>query len=285
MTRSGTILALGFATLCSSVGFADPVPGGAGKTVIVCYTTGSVSERDARPAVENMIRVLERIGGWTPGTFQGRFTADSKECERLASTANPSFVIPSSLGFYLRHRADLVPVAQPRVHGRDAEVLRILVRRGSASTLDALKGRTLGGSLLDDPEFLKNVVFRGRIDPAAFLVLKPSRAALRALRDLASGTLDAVLVNDQQFEALRGLPFAKDLEVVFTADPVPLPGVFAVNARTSEDERRRLARALAAFCSDADGRSFCELFGIDSFVPAGPATYDPVIRLWGPASR
>ncbi len=251
------------------------------RPILICYTTGSVSSRQAKPAIETMIRVIERLGGWPQGTFLGRFTDDPRECERIASSEQPHFVIPS-LGFYLRHRKDqaLLPVAQPRVRGQDREVLRVLVRRGTFASLDALKGRTLGGTLLDDPDFLGRVVFKGRIAPATFFVLKPSRVALRPLRDLAAGKMDAVLVNDQQFRALAGLPFAGDLEAVFESDPIPLPGVFAVGARVSEEERRRLAHALQSFCSHADGRSFCELFGIDGFVPVEASVYDGVRALW-----
>ncbi len=280
MTR--VVLAVAFLTVTAAVtrpGLADPP--WKGRPILICYTTGSVSSRDAKPAIETMVRVLERLGGWPDGTYQGRFADDARECERLAASEQPHFVIPS-LGFYLRHREGdgLVPVAQPRVRGQDREVLRVLVRRGSFASLDALKGRALGGTLLDDPDFLGRVVFKGRIAPATFFVLKPSRVALRPLRDLAAGKMDAVLVNDQQYRALAGLPFSKDLDVVFESDPIPLPGVFAVESRTSRDERARIGKALESFCAHADGRSFCELFGIDGFVPAGASSYESVRALW-----
>ncbi len=279
MSRTLLVTTALTATLARGLAWGDPPA--AGRPIVICYTTGSVSARDARPAIETMVRVLERLGGWPEGTYRGRFTDDTRECDRLVASEKPHFVIPS-LGFYLRHRKDdgLLPVAQPRVRGRDREVLRVLVRRGSFASLDALKGRTLGGTLLDDPEYLGRVVFKGRLDPASFFVLKPSRVALRPLRDLAAGKMDAVLVNDQQYRALPGLAFSKDLEVVFESEPVPLPGVFAVEARTSPDERARVGKALQSFCGHADGRSFCELFGLDGFFAADPSSYESVRALW-----
>ncbi len=277
MKQKVLLMTVLIATVSGTPARGDPTA--PGHPIVICYTTGSVSAREARPAIETMVRVLERLGGWPEGTYQGRFTDDARECERLVASENPHFVIPP-LGFYLRHLDGLLPVARPRVRGQDREVLRVLVRRGAFASLDALKGRTLGGTLLDDPQFLGRVVFKGRLDPASFFVLKPSRVALRPLRDLAAGTMDAVLVNDQQYHALGGLPFARDLDVVFESDPIPLPGVFAVEARTSADERARVGRALQSFCGHADGRSFCELFGMDGFVPADAASYESVRTLW-----
>lgn len=279
MSRTMLVATMVTATLAWSPARGDsPAPG---RPILICYTTGSVSARDARPAIETMVRLLERLGGWPEGTYQGRFTDDARECERLVASENPHFVIPS-LGFYLRHRKGngLLPVAQPRVRGRDHEVLRVLVRRGDVASLDALKGRTIGGTLLDDPDYLGRVVFKGRLDPASFFVLKPSKVALRPLRDLAAGKMDAVLVNDQQYRALAGLPFSKDLDVVFESEPLPLPGVFAVERRTSQDERARISKALQSFCGHVDGRSFCELFGMDGFVPADASSYESVRALW-----
>lgn len=278
---SRTVLAATVVTATLAGGLAGGEPLASGRPIVICYTTGSVSARDALPAIETMIRVLERLGGWPEGTYRGRFTDDARECERLVASENPHFVIPS-LGFYLRHRKGdgLIPVAQPRVRGLDREVLRVLVRRGSFASLDALKGRTLGGTLLDDPDYLGRVVFKGRLDPASFFVMKPSKVALRPLRDLAAGKMDAVLVNDQQYRALAGLPFSKDLDVVFESEAIPLPGVFAVEPRTSQDERARIGKALQSFCGHADGRSFCELFGIDGFVPADASSYESVRALW-----
>lgn len=276
MIRPLFVVAVMVATLASTSKAETPSQG---RLVVICYTTGTVSEREAKSAIEAMVRVLERLGGWPQGTYGGRFTNDSRGCERLFASEEPHFIIPS-LGFYMRHRDRLLPIAQPRVQGKSSEVLRLLVKKGSFTSLDALKGRTLGGTLLDDPDYLGRVVFKGRLDPSKHFVLKPAKVALRPLRDLAEGKMDAVLVNEQQFRALSGLPFARDLEVLFQSDEIPLPGVFAVTSKTSVDERRRLAGALQSFCSHEDGRSYCELFGIDGFVQVETSAYDAVRALW-----
>ncbi|NOZ01758.1 MAG: phosphate/phosphite/phosphonate ABC transporter substrate-binding protein [Deltaproteobacteria bacterium] len=250
-------------------------------SMVVCYTTGSVNVREARKATRSMLKVLEKIGGWDEGTFKSYFTTSYKDCGKYLADKKPHFIIPS-LGFYLEHRKSdhLVPLAQPRVNGGSTDTWRVLVRKGEFKSLDDLKGKTLGGTLCTEPRFLKKVVFRGAVDPEKFFKLKPSKRALRPLRNLAAGRLDAVLINNQQYEALGSLPFAKDLEAVFTSKPMPLPGVFADARRSDQKERERFRKAMIAFCGHPDGKSFCELFGIDRFAQVNTADFDAAQALW-----
>lgn len=250
-------------------------------SLVVCYTAGSVNVREARKATDSMLRVLETIGGWPSGHFESHFTARLKECERFLKDKKPHYLFPS-LGFFLEHRGKkrLVPLAQPRVNGGSTDIWRILVRKGTYRSMEELKGKTLGGTLCNEPRFLGKVVLRDGCDPTTHFKLKPSKRALRPLRNLASGRLDAVLINDQQFRALDSLPFSKDLEPVFTSGPLPLPGLFADTTLTSEKERNRFGKAMIAFCKHPDGKSFCELFGIESFTEVKSSAFDEVQKLW-----
>ncbi|MBL6974941.1 MAG: PhnD/SsuA/transferrin family substrate-binding protein [Deltaproteobacteria bacterium] len=250
-------------------------------SLVICYTTGSVNVREAKKATESMLRVLETIGKWSEGTFTSHFVTGVKACERVFNNEKPHFIIPS-LGFYLQHggRDRLVPLAQPRVKGASTDTWRVMVRKGTHDSLDSLKGGKLGGTLVSEPLFLEKVVFRGAVKPEEHFKLRHSKRALRPLRDLAAGRLDAVLVNDQQFQALGSLPFGKDLEAVFTSKPLPLPGVFADTTRSSKRDRGRFGKAMVAFCGHPEGKSFCELFGIDGFEPVDPSAFSEVRALW-----
>ncbi len=249
--------------------------------VLVCYPGGPVKAKTAAPAMDKMLRVLEKLGAWPAGSFSHTFTSKADECRKLLADKKPAFAI-TSLGLFLEHRESnhLMPLANPRMNGRGEDVYRILVKKGGPKDLAGLKGKTLSGTLLGEPEFLRRVVFAGKLKPSEHFKLKPSKRALRSLRKLARGKLDAVMVNQLQYSGIEQLPFAADLEVAFTSQAMPLQGLVADSQKTTKTERGKLTSALVKMCSHADGKQMCELFGIDAFVAVDPKIYEPVDKLW-----
>jgi len=250
------------------------------RALVLCYPGGGVKTRDAQPSTEKMLRLVEQMGGWKTGTFESFFTSKADECDRWVAEKKPDFAIVS-LGFWLDHGAAerWIPLVQPKVHGKTTEVFRVVVRKGTYRDLEGLKGRSLGGTVLEEPRFVERVIFQGRHRLLDFDA-RPTNQALKALRALHERELEAVIINDAQFRSLDSLPFAAELEVLFTSEPVPLMGVVADAQRTTPDERRRLQKAMQGFCQNPEGKGFCELFGIDAFLPANESLYDAVRALW-----
>ncbi len=277
-------LAMGFLTLslCGAESVQAQSPTASGSFgVMVCYPGGPVKATDARPALDSMVKVIEAAGHFKPGSITSQFTTNLTECRKWLAQSPPHFAI-ISLGLFLENEAayNLVPIAQPNIEGKTNDTYRLLVKKGAFGSLDALSGKTLGGTHLQEPLFLQRIIFANRFDPAKHFKLQPSPRALEALRKLSQGKLDAVIVNDQQFKSLNSLPFAKELEPVFTSGPVPLMGVVGNTKKTSAEDRARLTQALSNMCSDSKGKELCELFGVESFVPADMAAYKGVKALW-----
>ncbi len=251
--------------------------------VLVCYPGGgNVKASQARPTMTRMLSIIESLGGWPSGSFTHKFTTKADECRKLMDQDKPPYVITSTGLFLERRKKDKLQVlVQPVMDGSTDEVYRVLVKKGTASKLEDLKGKTLGGSLLTEREFLHRIVFEGKIDPEKFFHLKPSKRALRALRKLAKGKMDAVLVNQQQFKALKSLPFASDLDVVFESGRLPLVGLAASSARTAAKDRKKMVKALSELCSSEKGKEICEMFGLESFKPLSTqGIYKKVEKLW-----
>jgi hypothetical protein len=260
---------------------ADPITPSAPMTVLICYPGGAVQTQDAEAATASMLRVVEEAGNWPAGSMTGVFTSALKECGTHLDKQKPPFAI-TTLGTFLayREKLDLIPLAQPMIDGSSAERYRIMVRKGTFASLQALKGKNLGGALVEEPAFLKRVVLRGAVDPQSFFILKGSQRVLHCLRALVKGELDGVIVNSQQYRALGSLPFAGELEAAFTSEEVPLVGVVANGQRTTADERNRFARALSRVCTHQEGKQLCELFGVESFVSADLQAFQKTIDLW-----
>ena len=277
ITRLVTLALTAVCLLVPTTAFAK----NAAINILICYPGGSVRAKDAKPAMDSMIGVIESIGGWSKGTITTHFTAKINQCRKLLQEKNPEFAI-LSLGLYLENykKHNLAPLTQPKIDNSTTDTYRLLIRKGTFKSLEDLKGKTISGQLLSELEFLKRIIFKSKIDPETFFTLKPTRRALRALRNLSKGKIDAVIVNQQQFNALSSLPFADKLEPVFTSEELPQMGVVVNQKKTSEDDRQRLSKALSSMCTHDQGKKLCELFGIDAFIPSEEKTFEQVITLW-----
>ncbi|TAK63451.1 sterol transporter periplasmic substrate-binding protein BstB [Methylobacter sp.] len=249
--------------------------------IVVCYPGGPVNTKDANEAMSSMLRVVEHIGQWQENRFNSLFITKTDDCRKQMAEKKPKFAI-ISLGLYLelRTRYHLVPVVQPKIKGRTSERYRVMVQKDKYKSLNELKGLTLGGTVLEEQSFVGKIVFAGKYDPASFFVLKTSNQAIRALRSLDKGELDAVILNEQQFNGLASLHMERPLEAVFTSEEIPLMGVVANSATTTLEERNRFGKALETMCTDTEGKKLCELFGVESFVTADAAVFEPMVKLW-----
>lgn len=254
---------------------AEPLP------VVVCYPGGPVSESDANQAMGAMLRVLERTGGWPEGHFTSSFSSDASACEQLLSAQSPPYAI-TSLGLFLtqQHALNLIPLAQPRMRGKTSEEFHLVAAQGRFKGLDAVRGARVGGTVFEEQDFIQRIVFEGHLDPRKDFALNPSHQAIRALRALDRGELDAVLLNGQQYAALNALPLNTPLESVYTSPAVPLMGLAANSQKTTTEDRARMQKGLTALCSDAEGKKLCELFGIEAFVAADQAAIQAALNLW-----
>lgn len=249
--------------------------------IVVCYPGGSVNTKDANDAMSSMLRVVERIGRWRENGFNSRFTSQTDECRQLMTEYEPKFAI-TSLGLYLElhKRHNLQPLVQPRINGRTSERYRVLAKQGKYDSLDQLQGLSLGGTVLAEPAFIDKIVFAGQYELAQHFQLKPSKLAIRTLRSLDKGELDAVILNEQQYSGLSALHLQSSLEVVFISADIPLMGVVANSSATTEEERARFSLALEHMCSDTEGQKLCQLFGVESFNPVDSRVFEPLINLW-----
>jgi hypothetical protein len=252
------------------------------ETLVVCYPGGPVNAKDANGAMSAMLRVVERVGQWQENSFTSLFTTKLDECRHQMAEKKPKFAI-TSLGLYLEMRTGhkLLPLVQPKIKGQTSERYRVIVQSGKFKSLDELKGETLGGTVLEEQAFIGRIVFAGKYEPDSFFVLKPSNQAIRALRGLDKGDLDAVILNEQQYGALSSLKLENPVEAIFTSEEIPLMGVVADSANTTAEERARFGKALAGMCADSEGKKLCDLFGVESFAVVDPAVFEPMVKLWG----
>jgi hypothetical protein len=249
--------------------------------LVICYPGGPVSAKEANTAIASMLRIIERLGQWQANSLNGTFTSKLDECRQQIHDQKLQFAITSQGLFLELHSThDWVPLVQPNVKGQSNERYRVIVQQGKFQSFDALKGKTLGGTVLEEPEFISKIVFAGQYHTTDF-ALKPSNQPIRALRALDNGELDAVILNEQQYSALSALSLQHPVEAVFTSADIPLIGVIADKTSTTAEDRKRFSLALSGLCTDAEGKKLCELFGVESFSMATAEVFASMFKLWG----
>jgi len=249
---------------------------------LICHTASVSSAEEAQPYIDGFGSYLAGKLGWEKGSFAVKF--ENKRSKGIAALNEwkPSFAT-LALGLYLELRSThkLKPLVLAQVNGKTTNRYRILVKKGTYGSLEELKGKKLGGNLLDDPVFLSRVVFDGKLDAGTFFKLKQSKRPLRAIRKVAKGKADAALVDDMQYDMLKELPYFADLQVVFESTDVPNLGMVYVEGRAASGDVEKFTAALVNMCQDPEGKKMCETFAVEGFERVPDGLLGPVETKYG----
>lgn len=243
-----------------------------GRKFLICHTGSVTTAEEAQPYIDGFGGYLAKKLGWPDGTWEVKFENRRQDGNKALREWAPSFAA-LALGIFLEQESaqKLVPLVLARVNGKTTNKYYVLVAKGSAKTLADLRGKTLSGSTLDDSAFLSKVIFAGKLDAATHFKLEQTKRPLRSIRKVSKGQLDAALVDDVQFQSLKGLPLFADLEVIFESADVPNLGMVYVKGRAADGDVKKFADALVGMCADDEGKKMCETFAVEGFelVPAG----------------
>ena len=252
-----------------------------GRKFLICHTGSVTTAEEAQPYIDGFGGYLAQKLGWQDGTWEVKFENQRQAGMKALQEWAPSFAA-LSLGIFLEQEGaqKLVPLVLARVNGKTTNKYYVLVAKGSAKTLADLQGKTLTGSILDDGTFLSKVIFAGTIDATTHFKLEQTKRPLRAIRKVAQGQLDAALVDDVQFQSLKGLPLFADLEVIFESADVPNLGMVYLKDRAGNEDIKKFGEALVNMCKDPEGKKMCETFAVEGFEPLPAGALDGVRKLY-----
>ncbi len=250
-----------------SVQFVIVFPGGP--------TVGSSSQN----VINQFVDIFAKdIGGQVTGSY---FT--DIETARAFLRDHPNSFVMATTGFFLSQCEELglVPLAALQLPDDRKERYYVVTKSGTAGSLEDLKGKTMAGQVLLESEcFLNRVVFGGMLDVGSDIKLIPTGRPLSALRKMIRGELDAVILNPIQYSSLEQLPFAGELETVFTSDPITPIGFSMRDSETNHQLRDRVMLALQQLSKTEDGLAACQSFGIAGFEAVDQAMIDQLLRLY-----
>ncbi|MCX6348117.1 MAG: hypothetical protein NTV79_01235 [Candidatus Aureabacteria bacterium] len=195
-------------------------PSGADSLDVVIVFPGAPDlEKEAGKFVVQLTALIAREAGVDPSALHGHFFGSAPSALEYLGSHRDSFII-ASLGFFLSHRDSLKlqPLASVEMTAGPNDRYFLVIRKGKYASLDDLKGKTLAGNTLyEDPAFLSKIVFDGKIDVSSYFILKATPRPLSALRQLIEDKLDAVLLDQVQYESLKTLAIFSRIETIFTS--------------------------------------------------------------------
>ena len=246
--------------------------------ILICHVGGIGNSEQAAPKVSAFIRHLEESAGLEKESLRGKYLNTKEECQAYVDENKPLLGV-LDLATLLRNAKvwRLKPVAH--VGPPDAKRFYVLVRPGTASNLDGLKGRVLASTELRDARFAARIIFGGSLDPVQFFKPEHLRRVLKGIRGVARGKYDAVLVDEAAFAHLGELDLPVALAEVFRSEP--LPGLSLVVFGSPKKEQapivQRVLAALPRLCS-GEGAKLCRAFEVKAFSKAKTADFNRLIE-------
>jgi len=181
-----------------------------------------------------------------------------------------------SLGFYLAHgkALDMDIILRTRPRNIKEETYRLLVHKDSSLTLDKIL--TLSGNVVIEEAFARRIILENKTQAAFTPTLRP----LSDIRKVSRGQLEAVLIDEAQYQGLQSLPYLANLKIIFTSKPLPTPVVVALGDRQAK-QRTQLKKALLALGKTENGELLLEDLQLDGFAkPLASEVYLDLERLY-----
>jgi hypothetical protein len=264
MPKRTPIALAGFlASVLAAASVASPV------TLVICAPGYPSNTKEAQPSMDRLADAVTHAAGWPARHLVAEYQ-ESEEggLTRIKTTPQTIALVP--LPFYLAHEKELklLPKTQAVPKGGTAtETWSLVAKKGRVTSPAALAGWQIAGLPAYAPDFVRNVALPswGAIPETVTFV--PTGQILSSLRKAASGQDVAVLLDTTQAAALPSLPFAADLEVVATSEPLPAVVLCTAGSGLTAGDAKTLVAGLLKMHESPEGAAALDAVRLAKFVP------------------
>ena len=228
------------------------------------------SAAQAKPYLDKFFQFIEHKLGWPEKSGTAAFLDDEKSVREYIEKNKPAFaLVPPSFYLDLACKKEAVTPLVGVVLANATGVMKfhVVVKKGGAKSLDALKGKKLASNHLEDLRFVSNVVFEGKLDAEKHFELVRTGSPVKPFKMVDKGEADAALIADDQLAHMKTLPFGQNLEVVYSSPALPQAPVIAFDNTVKPAEREQLKKTLLEMCSSKEGAETCKAMTVSRFVP------------------
>ena len=246
------------------------------KDMLLCLPGFPGTQIQAQPYVDKMLRFLENQLSWEKGSITGKYYPEGANAGDVLMEKKPGFALvgPSIYAHYHKTMGMQV-IAKVEANGRGESTYFIITRKDGPKTVAELAGKKLAGAILHDPQYVHNVLFDGALAAEKIELIQEQRP-LKALRNVARGKMDAAIVDESVRNHLKELPFANDVQIIYTTNPVPAPAVVVMGDGVKN--KAKLKKTLLGLCSQPDGNDLCKTLTISSIRDAADADYKVLLK-------
>ena len=270
MKRRNSFLLMCVLVLFSTVSVFTHVSYGGNEKInfIIIYPGGPDPGTEGKTMITQFIDILTRQTTLKRSHVEGTYYNNIEQAKARLKKSGNAFIM-GSLGFYLSNREqfNLMPLSLVLSEGKSAEKYYLVVKKGGYGSLAELKGKVLSGNILyEDTKYLNSIVFNNSIDVSQHFTMKPTDRPLSAVRRIARGKVDAVLLNTMQYESLKKLPATfNKLQVLYTSPEAPRLGFMMAETSATKKVKDEILGALNKMCEMEEGKRVCGNFGITGF--------------------
>jgi ABC-type nitrate/sulfonate/bicarbonate transport system substrate-binding protein len=206
---------------------------------LVVYLPDSPAE-SAKKLAESVTALQQMVSARSGVPFELKFFRKADDCAAYLSSNRASVAVAVAPPEFLAEAApELVPILRFSRDGRETYRRIVIVRSGDpAKSLADLHGRTI--STIQPAEGMTRSALRG--EPGLRIVEVPDDLAAAA--NAMYGTTDAALVSE--LNPLAAAHLGKELRVLYTTAPLPLPVIAIRPGAFSGRERESVEQALLA---------------------------------------
>jgi hypothetical protein len=238
----------------------------AASLLVFCAPGYPGTSADAQPLVGEFAAALAAAAGWPTGSLTAVYDASEKsDLARLAAPEAGLAFVPYP--FYVQHGAQLhmVPLAQADVAPAGLQQRWTLVlHKGHAPPPGGLAGLTIISTAGYAPDFVRAALPNRAALPADTTITATGQV-LSALRRAANGDPVAVLLDQEQADALAGLPFAANLATFAPSAPVPVALIVNVDGRLPKARAQELTQALLHLSGTPQGAATLSRLKLNGF--------------------
>ena len=234
--------------------------------IVVVRPGGPSQSEQAQEQIDRLAKELGKKAQWA-GMASGRYFNDEAQALEFIRLNKPGFLL-GSLGFYLKHSQalGLTMTNQAVIKGPTKSQYYIVAKKGTLAAIVQLEGKTLAGVHLEEPEFVERIVLDRALVFGKQVTINPMRS-LRALKRLDQGQVDAVILDQKEYDSLGSLPMGAAVEMIFVSKPIENGGFMAIRKNASPADIQSFTQAAQDFCSFKDSGEICTDFDIQSFKP------------------
>ncbi len=280
---SFTVLLLLFAGLVISLNQGSGIEAAVTDiNLVVVYPGGPSTEEEGKRMIDQFISTIAKVAGMDPKSMDGAYFTNVREAKNYIRLRRNAFIM-GSLGFYLSNMKtlNLVPLTSVRFRQGGKEQYHVIVKKGRYRNVKALKGKVLSGNVLyEDIQYINSIIFNNVINARNHFVLRPTSRPLTALRRTAQGKIDAVLINQIQYQSLKGMSMFDSLESIYASEELPTVGLMMVDTRKNNSVKERIVDAVTQMCYMPDGKDVCRSFGINGFERLEHGALNNVVKMF-----